>query len=206
MRQAFLTGQDIHRSTAAKIYNLPPEMITPALRSSAKAVNFGIVYGIGAFSLSRDINVSVKEADQFIKNYLATFPGVKNLYGRNHRPRHREGLCDHPVRPPPGSARAGQQKPQPAGAGRADGHEHSHSGHRGGCDQAGHGEGMAAAAHRGPGRKADSAGARRTDRGGPGAEAETVARILKEEMEGAVSYSVPLTADVGQGKTWLKSH
>ena len=48
-------------------------MVTPQLRSSAKAVNFGIVYGIGAYSLSQDIGVSVKEADQFIKHYLATF-------------------------------------------------------------------------------------------------------------------------------------
>lgn len=77
MREAFLTGADIHRSTAARVYNMPEEMITPALRSSAKAVNFGIVYGIGAFSLSKDIGVSVKEAEAFINNYFASFPKVK---------------------------------------------------------------------------------------------------------------------------------
>ena len=77
MREAFCTGADIHRSTAAKIYGLAPEQVTPALRSSAKAVNFGIVYGIGAFSLSKDIGVSVKEADAFIKNYFANFPRVR---------------------------------------------------------------------------------------------------------------------------------
>ncbi len=77
MREAFCTGADIHRSTAAKIYGLSPQQVTPALRSSAKAVNFGIVYGIGAYSLSRDIGVSVKEADAFIKNYFANFPRVK---------------------------------------------------------------------------------------------------------------------------------
>ena len=77
MCEAFRSGADIHRSTAARIYGLPPEQVTPALRSSAKAVNFGIVYGIGAFSLSKDIRVSVKEADAFIKNYFANFPGVK---------------------------------------------------------------------------------------------------------------------------------
>ena len=77
MCEAFRSGADIHRSTAARIYGLPPEQVTPALRSSAKAVNFGIVYGIGAFSLSKDIGVSVKEADAFIKNYFANFPGVK---------------------------------------------------------------------------------------------------------------------------------
>lgn len=78
MREAFCTGADIHRSTAAKIYDLAPEDVTPSLRSSAKAVNFGIVYGIGAFSLSKDLGVSVKEADAFIKNYFSNFPGVKD--------------------------------------------------------------------------------------------------------------------------------
>ena len=76
MQQAFLTGEDIHRSTAAKIYGLPLEQVTPRLRSSAKAINFGIMYGKGAYSLSKDIGVSVKEADSFLKNYLATFPKV----------------------------------------------------------------------------------------------------------------------------------
>ncbi len=77
MCEAFRTGADIHRSTAAKIYGLAPEDVTASLRSSAKAVNFGIVYGIGAFSLSKDLGVSVKEADAFIKHYFEKFPGVK---------------------------------------------------------------------------------------------------------------------------------
>ena len=78
MQQAFKTGADIHRSTAAKIFGIKDEDVTAAQRSGAKAVNFGIVYGIGAFSLSKDIHVSVKEADAFIKNYLTNFAGVKN--------------------------------------------------------------------------------------------------------------------------------
>lgn len=77
MQEAFRSGMDIHRATAAKVHGLPPEMVTPQLRSSAKAVNFGIVYGIGAFSLSKDIGVSVKEAEKFIQNYLDSFPGVR---------------------------------------------------------------------------------------------------------------------------------
>lgn len=77
MQEAFRAGMDIHRATAAKVNGLPPEMVTPQLRSAAKAVNFGIIYGIGAFSLSKDIGVSVKEADAFIKNYLDNFPGVR---------------------------------------------------------------------------------------------------------------------------------
>ncbi len=76
MTAAFASDSDIHRITAAKVFRVPPEMVTEEMRRSAKAVNFGIVYGIGAFSLAKDIDVSVKEADGFIKNYLKEFSGV----------------------------------------------------------------------------------------------------------------------------------
>lgn len=76
MIEAFKNNYDIHTSTAAQVFGLPQKMVTPALRSRAKAVNFGIVYGIGAFSLSKDIGVSRKEADQYIKGYLALYSGI----------------------------------------------------------------------------------------------------------------------------------
>ena len=77
MIEAFRSGEDIHTNTAAQVFDLPPMFITPLMRSRAKAVNFGIVYGIGAFSLSKDIGVTVAEADKYIKNYLKTYRGVK---------------------------------------------------------------------------------------------------------------------------------
>ena len=76
MINAFKSGADIHTATAAQVFGMPEDMVTPELRSRAKAVNFGIVYGIGAFSLSKDIGVSRAEADRYIKNYLATYKGV----------------------------------------------------------------------------------------------------------------------------------
>lgn len=76
MIDAFRSGEDIHTITASQVFNQPPEWVTPEMRSSAKAVNFGIVYGIGAFSLSKDIGVSVKQADEYIKAYLAKYRGV----------------------------------------------------------------------------------------------------------------------------------
>lgn len=76
MINAFNNGEDIHKTTAAQVFNLPQEMVTPLLRSRAKAVNFGIVYGIGAFSLAKDIGVSVKEAKDYIDGYLHHFSGV----------------------------------------------------------------------------------------------------------------------------------
>lgn len=76
MLRAFQTGEDIHTQTAAQVFDLPVEMVTHELRSRAKAVNFGIVYGIGAFSLSKNIGVSVAEADAYIKSYLQTYSGI----------------------------------------------------------------------------------------------------------------------------------
>lgn len=76
MIEAFRSGQDIHAATAAKVYHVPLEEVTPQMRSSCKAVNFGIVYGISDFSLAQDIGVTRKEAGEFIRTYLATYPGV----------------------------------------------------------------------------------------------------------------------------------
>ena len=76
MREDFLAGHDIHASTAARVFNMPQDFVTPEMRSRAKAVNFGIVYGIGAFSLSKDIGVSRQEADAYIKEYLRNYAGV----------------------------------------------------------------------------------------------------------------------------------
>ena len=76
MIAAFNSGEDIHTSTAAQVFDMPSIMITPEMRSAAKAVNFGIIYGIGAFSLSKDINTSVAQAKKYIADYLAKYPKV----------------------------------------------------------------------------------------------------------------------------------
>ncbi len=73
------SGQDFHTLAAAKAFNIPFDMVTPLLRSRAKAVNFGIVYGIGAFSLAKDIGVTRKEAEQYIKAYLEAYSGVDSF-------------------------------------------------------------------------------------------------------------------------------
>lgn len=76
MIKAFNDEVDIHTVTASQVFNMPVQMVTPLMRSRAKAVNFGIVYGIGAFSLAKDIGVSRKEADDYIKGYLRHYSGV----------------------------------------------------------------------------------------------------------------------------------
>ncbi len=76
MIDAFVNGVDIHSVTASQVMGIPLENVTSSDRRKAKAVNFGIVYGIGAFSLSQDIGTSVQEADRYIKGYLANYSGV----------------------------------------------------------------------------------------------------------------------------------
>ena len=74
--KAFNDGTDVHTVTASQVFDMPVEMVTSSMRSRAKAVNFGIVYGIGAFSLAKDIGVTRKEADKYIKAYLRHYSGV----------------------------------------------------------------------------------------------------------------------------------
>lgn len=76
MQKAFRDNIDIHTVTASEVFHVPIDQVTPLMRSRAKAVNFGIVYGIGAFSLSKDIGVSMREAQKYIDSYLAHFSSI----------------------------------------------------------------------------------------------------------------------------------
>jgi DNA polymerase-1 len=78
MIEAFRTGADIHSSTAAQVFDVAPEEVTSEMRRRAKAVNFGIVYGISEFSLSQDIGVTRREAADYMEKYFRTFQGVRN--------------------------------------------------------------------------------------------------------------------------------
>lgn len=86
--EAFNNDMDIHTKTAMDIYHIPKEQVTKNERRNAKAVNFGIIYGISSFGLSEDLGINVKEAKSFIDNYLETFPGIKsymnNLIAKVH--------------------------------------------------------------------------------------------------------------------------
>ena len=77
MINAFHSGEDIHTVTASQVFGVPLGMVTSSMRKRAKAVNFGIVYGIGEFSLAADIGVTRKEAGEYIKSYFAQYPGIK---------------------------------------------------------------------------------------------------------------------------------
>ena len=77
--EAYNSGEDIHAITASRVFHVPFEEVTPLLRRRAKAVNFGIVYGISSFGLSQDLNLSKKEAQQYIDEYFVTYPGIKEF-------------------------------------------------------------------------------------------------------------------------------
>ncbi|MDU5082995.1 DNA polymerase I [uncultured Tissierella sp.] len=77
LMEAFINNEDIHRKTASEVFNVPKEEVSSIMRSRAKAVNFGIVYGISDYGLSRDLNISRKEAKEYIDNYLKNYKMVK---------------------------------------------------------------------------------------------------------------------------------
>ncbi len=77
--EAYRSGADIHRMTASQVMQIPFDEVTPEQRSSAKAVNFGIIYGMGAFSLSDDLGITKKEASEYIENYFAQYPKVRGF-------------------------------------------------------------------------------------------------------------------------------
>ena len=79
MKQAFLNDEDIHTQVASNVFNVPLEDVTKSQRSAAKAVNFGIVYGISGFGLAGQLNISRKEAENYINQYLEKYIGVKEF-------------------------------------------------------------------------------------------------------------------------------
>ena len=206
MQAAFRNGEDIHRSTAAKIYGIPLSEVTPRLRTAAKAINFGIMYGKGAFSLSEDLGVSVREAGVFLKNYLASFPKVDSYMQQTIADAKEKGYV---------STLFGRRRALPELASsnvnvRASGERMARN-----TPIQGTAADVIKLAMVKVWRRIRAEGLQSRliltvhDElivEAPEAEAETAARILKEEMEGCVHFAVPLDTDVRQGRSWLEAH
>ena len=206
MQQAFLNGEDIHRSTAAKIYGIPQEEVTSRLRSSAKAINFGIMYGKGAYSLAKDIGVSVKEADAFLKNYLAAFPKVSGYMDKTIADAKAVGYV---------STLFGRRRALPELASsnfnvRSSGERMARNTPIQGTAADVIKLAMVRVWKRLRNEKMESRLILTVHDEliveAPQAEAEKAAQILREEMEGCVQYAVPLSTDVHAGKNWLEAH
>jgi DNA polymerase-1 len=205
MRAAFLSGEDVHRVTASQVFGIPFEEVTSEERRRAKAVNFGIVYGISAFSLSQDIGVTVAEAKEYMDAYLSRFHGVRD---------YQKSIVERA---------------------KADGYVSTLFGRRrylpelkGNFTMRSFGERVALNMPI-QGTAADviklamvNVDRRLRDEGlaarlilqvhdeliveCPDAEKERAAALLQEEMENAVHYSVPLIAEARWGRTWADAH
>jgi DNA polymerase I len=91
LQEAFRSGEDIHTRTASEVFNLMPNMITPDMRREAKAINFGIVYGLGAFGLARQLGIERKQAQNYIDEYFRRYAGVKRFIDATLEQAHRDG-------------------------------------------------------------------------------------------------------------------
>ncbi|MDY0269007.1 DNA polymerase I [Trichloromonas sp.] len=79
LKESFARGEDIHKRTASEVFGVFPEMVTNEMRRQAKTINFGVIYGMGAFSLGKDLGIPTREAQAFIDNYFARYPGIKTF-------------------------------------------------------------------------------------------------------------------------------
>ena len=203
MQQFFLDGRDIHTKTASEIFHVTPEEVTPEMRKSAKAVNFGIVYGIGEYSLSQDLGVPMRVAKEYIEKYFALFPKIKGFLDGTKEKAHEDGFV---------TTLFGRRRYIPELSSTKK-------------QLVSFGERVAMNAPI-QGTAADIIKiamvrvARRLEKEGlrsrlilqvhdelilecPEEEAEQAARLLSEEMEGVVNYAVPLVAESSIGKTWF---
>ena len=203
MREAFLSGEDFHTVTAAHVFGVEIENVTSAMRRAAKAVNFGIVYGISAFSLSQDLGVTVAESKAYMDAYFDRFPGVKRYMENVVETARADGYVEtlmHRRRDLPEI--------------KASNHNMRAFGERVALNMPV--QGTAADII----KLAMVRVFERLKREGldaklimqvhdelivecPESEVERVKRLLAEEMEGAYILSVPLTAEAHSGKNWL---
>lgn len=202
MINAFNTGEDIHSITASQVFGIPPELVTSEMRSRAKAVNFGIVYGIGAHSLSKDIHVSYKEAKAYIDGYFEKFSAVGSFM---------EDLIEYAKKMGYAETLFGRRRPLPEL--RAGNAMTRAFGERVARNMPIQGTAAdiikIAMVHVYRRLRAENMQARLILQvhdelivEAPESEANKAAMILQEEMENAAKLSVKLTADVHIGKTW----
>ncbi|NCC67107.1 MAG: DNA polymerase I [Clostridia bacterium] len=205
MRQAFLSGEDIHRVTASQVFGVPLSEVTPLQRSRAKAVNFGIVYGISAFSLAQDIGVFTNEAKAYIDAYLSKYHGVRDYM---------KSVVDEAKQNGYVTTLFGRRRPLPEL--KAANHNIRAFGERVALNTPIQGTAadiiklaMVHVHERLLEAKLEAKLILQVHDEliveCPEAETQKVMVILTEEMESVVNYSVPLTADAHAGKSWSEA-
>ena len=205
MCSAFLEGEDIHKRTAAKVYGVSEDMVTHKMRSTAKTVNFSIIYGISDYGLATDLGISYKEASDLIKEYNNQFPGVTSYLESLRKSGEEKGYAVTMY----GRKRILNEL-------KSQNRNIKNFGYRAAMNTPI--QGTAADIIKIAMNRVSKALAERL----PGAklgmqvhdelicdcdikDKDLCASILKEEMEAAASLSVPLLAEVGFGKDWLEA-
>ncbi len=206
MKKAFREQEDIHTVTAAQVFGVPRSEVTPLMRSRAKAVNFGIIYGISAFSLSQDIGVAQSEAKTYIDAYLAKYDGVKRYMEETIKKAHEEGF----VKTLFGRRRALPELKNANFNVRSFGERVARNMPIQGTAADIIKIAMVNAARR---LKMEGLKARlilqvhdELIAECPEEEAERVKAVLSEEMDRSAELSVPLTADAKAGRSWAEAH
>ena len=205
MIDAFLKGEDIHARTAAEVYGVPLDEVTPQMRSSAKAVNFGIVYGISDFGLAKNIGVSRKEAREFIEKYFARYPRIKEYMDSCVRQGHEQGYV---------TTLFGRRRNLPELS--SSNYQTRSFGERAAMNTPIQGTAAdiikiamvrVADALRREGLEAKLILQVHDELivDAPKDEAERVSALLKNEMENAVQMQVPLTVEVQTGRSWYET-
>jgi DNA polymerase-1 len=206
LKEAFDRGEDIHARTASEVFGVSPEMVTPEMRRQAKTINFGVIYGMGAFSLGKDLGIPTREAQVFIDNYFARYPGIR-AFMESKKAQAREKLyvttllgrrCAVPeIHSKNGAIRSYAERNAinyPIQGSAAD---------------------IIKVAMVAIHRKLREEGllARMVLQvhdelvfDVPAAELERVRTLVTTEMEGAVPLDVPLVVDVGTGRNWREAH
>ncbi len=206
MREAFLSGEDFHAVTASRVFNVPLSDVTPLLRSRAKAVNFGIVYGISAFSLAQDIGVFPNEAKAYMDAYLEKYHGVREYMKRIVEQAKQDGYV---------TTAYGRRRSLPEL--KSANFNTRQFGERVALNMPiqGTAADIIKIAMVNVSKRLKQEGLRsrlllqvhdELIAECPEEEVETVKHLLKQEMEQAASLSVPLTADVKAGHSWAEAH
>ena len=199
---AFRRGEDIHTRTAAEVMGVPPMMVTPEARRDAKAVNFGIVYGISGFGLAAQLGISRAEAEKYIRNYFVRYAGVKRFIDDTIAEVRRTGVTrtlfgrERPIPEINGrnpSARGFAERTavnSPLQGTAADLIKLAMVRIDAALQAAGHASAMLLQVHDELVFEC------------PPEELDAVSRMVKQEMEGVCQLSVPLVVDIGTGDNW----
>ena len=206
LREAFSTGQDIHARTASEVFGVPLDQMDRVTRSRAKAINFGIIYGISAFGLARQLGIDAGEAATYIAAYFERYPGIRaymertkeeaRIHGYVTTPFGRRctipGIADRNMQRRAGAERQAINAPLQGGA--ADVIKRAMVRIPAALREAGLTARLLLSVHDELLFEA------------PDAEAETVAAVARQVMEGAACLSVPLTVETGIGDSWAEAH